>query len=191
MHYWDTLVKVVNTSRHMGQKHEFFSSFLTTPQPMAFPGQGSDPSHSRDLHHSCGNARSVNPLCRVRNWTGILVLQRYRQSRCATVEAPAVILKRKKVKIMRLSFHNFSFSRNYQGSKNVLRKHMKKKQVRTFSETGEFPGGLGVRIQHSHCCCPGLIPGLGTEIQQSSLFTWWAKNNKTATFSESFKMWGN
>ena len=40
----------------------FFSYFLflATPQHMEFLGQGSDLSHSRDLHCSCGNARSFN-----------------------------------------------------------------------------------------------------------------------------------
>ena len=32
------------------------------------------------------------------------------------------------------------------------------------SQIWEFPGGLMVRIQHFHCCGPGSIPGLGTEI---------------------------
>lgn len=40
MHYWDTLVKVVNTSRHMGQKHEFFSSFLTIPRQWRSQARG-------------------------------------------------------------------------------------------------------------------------------------------------------
>ena len=36
--------------------------FLPTPWHMDFPGQGSDPSQSCNLH--CGKARSFNPLCR-------------------------------------------------------------------------------------------------------------------------------
>ena len=43
----------------------FFWSFLTTLQNMELPGQGSDRSHSLNLSHSCGNTRSLTPLC----WT--------------------------------------------------------------------------------------------------------------------------
>ena len=50
--------------------------FLATPEHMEFPGQGSDPSCSCDLHHSYGNARSFNPLCQSRDQTCVLVLQR-------------------------------------------------------------------------------------------------------------------
>ena len=46
----------------------FFSfSFLAVPWHAEFLGQGSDPSHSCDLHCSCGNAGSFNPLCQTRN----------------------------------------------------------------------------------------------------------------------------
>ena len=43
---------------------DFFSS-IPSLQHMEFPGQGSDPSCSCNLHlcHSCSNARSFNPLC--------------------------------------------------------------------------------------------------------------------------------
>ena len=39
--------------------------FLATPQHMECQGQGSDWSHGCNLHCSCGNNRSSNPLCRV------------------------------------------------------------------------------------------------------------------------------
>ena len=37
----------------------FFFSFLATSWHMEFPGQGSDPSHSCNLRHSCGNTGSL------------------------------------------------------------------------------------------------------------------------------------
>ena len=40
----------------------FFFSLLAAPRHMEFPGRGSDLSHSFNLCHSCGNARSLNPL---------------------------------------------------------------------------------------------------------------------------------
>ena len=41
-----------------------FFFFLTAPQHMEFPGQGSDPSRNCDLCHSCSNTGSLlNPLC--------------------------------------------------------------------------------------------------------------------------------
>ena len=36
-----------------------FFSFFATSQHMEFPGQGSDPRHSWNLHHSCGNMESL------------------------------------------------------------------------------------------------------------------------------------
>ena len=41
-----------------------FFVFLATLQTMEFWGQGSNLSHSSDLHWSCGNARSFSPLHR-------------------------------------------------------------------------------------------------------------------------------
>ena len=41
-----------------------FFSFLASPWHMELPGQGSDPSLSCNLCHSCSNIRSFNPLCR-------------------------------------------------------------------------------------------------------------------------------
>ena len=55
------------------------------PSDMEFPGQGSDPSHNCDLCYSCHSTSFLNPLCRARNWTCFLALQRYRQSHYATV----------------------------------------------------------------------------------------------------------
>ena len=39
-------------------------------------GQGSDPSHSCSLCHSCGSAASVNPLLLAGDWTCVLALWR-------------------------------------------------------------------------------------------------------------------
>ena len=39
--------------------HDSGSSFLATPWHTEFPGQGSDPSCSCDLHPNCGNAGSL------------------------------------------------------------------------------------------------------------------------------------
>ena len=36
----------------------FFFSFLAAPRHMELPGQGSDPSHSHNQSHSCGNTGS-------------------------------------------------------------------------------------------------------------------------------------
>ena len=52
----------------------FYFSFLASPQHMELLGEGSDPSHSFDLHHCCGIAQSFNPLCWAREWTCTLVL---------------------------------------------------------------------------------------------------------------------
>ena len=43
-----------------------------------------------------------------------------------------------------------------------------------------FPGGLGVRIWHVHCCRPGSVPGLGTEIphQAAACHSWREKKEK-------------
>ena len=41
-----------------------FFLFLATPQRMEFPGQGSDPSCSCNLSHSCGNTRSLTHCAR-------------------------------------------------------------------------------------------------------------------------------
>ena len=59
-----------------------------TLQHMEFPGQGSDPSHSCDLHHSFSNAWSFNSLCRARDLTCVLVLQRCHWSLCAIEKTP-------------------------------------------------------------------------------------------------------
>jgi len=39
--------------------YSFIFSFLAVLWRMEFPGQGSDPSHSCNLHHSCGNHGSL------------------------------------------------------------------------------------------------------------------------------------
>ena len=65
------------------------SFFLSaTPWHMEFSGQGSDPSCSGDLLHSCSNARSLNTLCQAEDRTCVLVLQRCGQSRCTTAGTP-------------------------------------------------------------------------------------------------------
>ena len=43
----------------------FFWFFLATPQHKGFPRQESDLSCYCDLHHSCGNTRSLNPCARM------------------------------------------------------------------------------------------------------------------------------
>ena len=55
---------------------------------MELPGQGSDLSHSCNLHHRYGNAGSFNPLCQAEHCTCVLVLQRCHWSRCTTAETP-------------------------------------------------------------------------------------------------------
>ena len=55
---------------------------------MEFPDWGSDTSHSCNVHHSCGNTKSFNPLC------CILALQRCCRPHCAMARTPEyVILK--------------------------------------------------------------------------------------------------
>ena len=70
----------------------FFFFFFGRPVHMEFPGQGSDLSRCCDLHCSCGNTGSFNPLC----WAGVrtcdLALQRHCQSRCATAGTPQLAL---------------------------------------------------------------------------------------------------
>ena len=68
----------------------FFFPLLATPQHMEFPGQGSDPSQSCNVCHSCSNTGSFNPLCQAGYWTCILVLLRYHRSCCATDGTPRV-----------------------------------------------------------------------------------------------------
>ena len=72
----------------------FFWCFclLAFPWHMEFLGQGSDLSHSFDLHCSCGcgNTRSFNPLCHARDQTCVLVLERCYHSHCTTAGTPAV-----------------------------------------------------------------------------------------------------
>ena len=58
---------------------EIFFFFLAALRCTEFPGQGSDLSHS-NLHHSCGNDGSFNPLHQLGEQTCFLVLQRYCQS---------------------------------------------------------------------------------------------------------------
>ena len=58
-----------------------------------FPGQRSDMSNCCDLHWSCGNATSFNPLCLARDGTCNLALQRCHQSHCATAGTPSVKFK--------------------------------------------------------------------------------------------------
>ena len=56
----------------------FCFSFSAALRHMEFPGQGSDPSYSCNLRHSCGHAGSFNPLCWAGDRTCVLVLQRHR-----------------------------------------------------------------------------------------------------------------
>ena len=45
-----------------------FYFFMATPTGMKFPSQGLNPSCSCNLCHSCGNARSFNPLHQAGGW---------------------------------------------------------------------------------------------------------------------------
>ena len=84
------------THRNSEVIHVFFCFFVLfcffvfpcCPCYMEFSGQGSDLSCSWDLCHSCINVGSFNPLCRARNQTFILMLQRCPRSCCATLRAP-------------------------------------------------------------------------------------------------------
>ena len=58
-------------------------------------------SHSFDLHHSCSNARFLNPLCWTRDGTYVPVLQRCQQSPCATAGIPVLFCH-----VMFLTRHN-------------------------------------------------------------------------------------
>ena len=49
-----------------------------------------DLSCSCNLHHSCSNARSFNPLCQASDRICILVLRRHYLSHCTTVRLPRV-----------------------------------------------------------------------------------------------------
>ena len=63
----------------------FFFSFLATLWYMEFPGQESALSHSCDLCHSCGNARSfLSTLYQVRDRNCLPALQGLGRSHCTT-----------------------------------------------------------------------------------------------------------
>ena len=72
----------------------FFFFFLDrlTAYGVGVPGpgtrQGSDPSHTGNVCHSCSNAGSFNLLCEVGDWTCVLMLQRWCQSLCTTGGTP-------------------------------------------------------------------------------------------------------
>ena len=55
-------------------------SFLATPRFLEFPGQGSDPSHSRNLSRRCGNAGSLTHCA----WPGIEPVTQHFQDAAAT-----------------------------------------------------------------------------------------------------------
>ena len=61
-----------------------FYLFLAAPWHMELPGQGSDPSSSHNLSHSCGNAGSLTHCAR--GWNP--VLPHHHQSHGARVGAP-------------------------------------------------------------------------------------------------------
>ena len=64
-------------------------SFLATLQHMVFLGQGSDLSHSCDLHHSCGNSASLIHSAGPR-LEPMSQCSRHHWSYCATMETPCV-----------------------------------------------------------------------------------------------------
>ena len=72
----------------------FFFFFWAAICHMALQGQGSDSSHSCDLRHSCGNARSFNPLRQARHWrdTRILALERHQWSCCTIGGTPTMLI---------------------------------------------------------------------------------------------------
>ena len=61
--------------------------FLAAPWHIWSPYM-TDLSHSYNLYCSCSSAGSFNPLCQAGDWTYVPVLQRCRQSCCATVGIP-------------------------------------------------------------------------------------------------------
>ena len=71
-----------------------FFFFFATPQHMVFPGQGSDQSHSFDLSHSCGNARSPTHCASLGSnlHPSVPLLLRCSLSCCTTVGTPARFL---------------------------------------------------------------------------------------------------
>ena len=66
-----------------------FFSILAAPWHMEFSGIRSKPQFQPS---SCGNARSFNPLYRAGDQTCLLALQRCRQSHCARVGTPILIV---------------------------------------------------------------------------------------------------
>ena len=70
----------------------FCFSFLATLWHMEFPGQGSAPSHTWDLHHTCSYVGILNPLCQTGDWTCVPALLRQCWSCCATAGYPKPFL---------------------------------------------------------------------------------------------------
>ena len=66
--------------------------FFFSDRPTAYRvlGQGSDLSHTRDLSHSCGNARSLTHCASNRDCTCIPLFPRHHWCCCATVGTPAL-----------------------------------------------------------------------------------------------------
>ena len=68
----------------------FFFLFWPLQGIWKFPGQESNPSHSCDQHHSCGNTRSLAHCWAERTEPGSLLLLKHHQSCCATAGTLAV-----------------------------------------------------------------------------------------------------
>ena len=60
------------------------------PAAYGFPMATIDQSCSCDLCHNCGNTRSLNPLCRARDQTYVLELQRCCLSHCTSAGTPSL-----------------------------------------------------------------------------------------------------
>ena len=75
---------------------KYFFSYILWPhlQHMEVPSQWLNLSCICDLHCSCGNARSFNPLCRTRNWTCAFTVNQAAAvgflTHCTTVGTPDV-----------------------------------------------------------------------------------------------------
>ena len=70
----------------------FFFLFWMPRGIWKFPDQGRNPSQSCDLHHSCGNTRSLTHRARLGIEPMSLPLQSHYQSRCSTAGAPGLPL---------------------------------------------------------------------------------------------------
>ena len=78
---WNCMSNCMRFSDNYNSSSTPLFSFLATQRHLAFPGQGSDPSDSWSLHHSCGDAKSLTH-CAGWDWTCVPALQRCSRSLC-------------------------------------------------------------------------------------------------------------